>query len=49
MSTNEEDLNECSVCEEDAGGDPNLCCCYATDEGGALEDPCWHPAEECCC
>lgn len=49
MSAKIENSEECMVPEEDPAGDPNLCCCYAIDEQGGLEDPCTHPVEDCCC
>ncbi len=49
MDANKEDLNECRFCDEEAAGEPNLCCCYAMDDQGSLEDACTHPVEDCCC
>ncbi len=49
MSAGNEEPNECGLCDEDAGGDPNLCCCYVIDEQGALEAACPNPVENRCC
>jgi hypothetical protein len=40
---------ECRMGESDAEGNTNLCCCYIMDDNGNYLDPCYQPAEECCC
>jgi hypothetical protein len=38
----------CNMRETDETMKPNLCCCYVVDAYGDYQDPCFHPADECC-
>jgi hypothetical protein len=38
----------CGMPETDEDGHPNLCCCFIMDADGALQDACYHPADDCC-
>lgn len=49
MSDDNERSDSCSMNETDTQDCGNLCCCYAMDEGGHYEDPCFTPVEDYCC
>jgi len=49
MSDENERSDTCEMKETDARGRTNLCCCYTMDEEDNYEDPCYTPAEDCCC
>jgi hypothetical protein len=48
MDNEKEQTSECSMNETDAQGNANLCC-YAIDEDGDYDDPCFQPVDDCCC
>lgn len=48
MDESNDDERSCSMCESDDEGHPNLCCCYIIDADDNIDDPCFHPAQECC-
>ncbi|WP_373501791.1 hypothetical protein [Desulfococcus sp.] len=45
----EENTSICPLVGEDARENPDLCCCYVIDAGGAYANPCHAPFENRCC
>lgn len=43
------DSGNCLIEETDSAGNSNLCCCYVLDPNDNYADPCYLPAEDCCC
>lgn len=48
MDEQRQDENQCAW-GKDAQDQADLCCCYALDPDDDYVDPCYDPADECCC